>query len=131
MLGLDALPSYYWFIHKSSRPRATQPPPVTTMLANRNDIIGEWRRVEAPEAGMDGHWRIFTSNGEFRVCYGCYIVWGTYTFENDRTLVTRDGHDGRLSRWQIGRADGKLVLVHLHYGWVEEFVSVLPGTLER
>jgi hypothetical protein len=104
-------------------------PSVTIPLANRLDLIGEWRRVEAPEAGMADHWRKFSEAGKFEVCYGCVIHWGTYRFVDDTTLETREGHNGELNQWTVGKAQGKLVLVHQKTGWVEQFVRVPTGSL--
>jgi hypothetical protein len=100
-------------------------------LADRVELVGEWSRVEPPEAGMVGHWRTFSADGQFRACYGCETYWGTYTFIDCQTVETRDGHDGRLHRWRVGRAAGRLVMVHETYGWVEQYVGVPSGKLHQ
>jgi len=130
LLGVGGVAAHFWFGDASLSVRPPPVPPVTKPLADRSELVGEWLRVEAPEPGMVGHWRTFTAKGEFRACYGCAIYWGTYRFVDDRTIETRDGHDGALNRWTVGRADGKVVLVHQEYGWVEQYVSAPPGVVK-
>lgn len=105
-------------------------PPSIEPLADRRDLVGDWDRVEFPEAVRAGNWRKFSPTGEMRVRYGDAVYWGTYKFIDADTVETRDGHDGKLNRWTVGSAGGKLVLIHQSYGWVEQYVKVPTGSLQ-
>jgi len=118
-----------WRPNFGSRKSTATVPPQIERLANPKDIVGEWDRVEFPDAVIPVNWRRFSAEGEFQVCYGDMVFWGKFNFIDASTLETRDGNDGNVNRWKIGRADGKLVLIHQEYGWVEQYVGVPPGTL--
>jgi hypothetical protein len=114
----------------ATRQQSRLAPPNIKPLADQLDLIGEWNRVEFSEAVIPVNWRTFSATGKFQVCYGDVIKWGTFRFVDGSTLETIEGHDGELNRWIVGRADGKLVLVHSKNGWVEQYVSVPVGTLQ-
>src|SRR6516164_5085360 len=67
------------------------PPPDVQALAGQQDLIGEWNRVEFPDAVVPVNWRKFSATGEFEVCYGDVIHWGTYRFIDGSNLETIDG----------------------------------------
>jgi hypothetical protein len=130
-LGLTASAIYIWrgFVPARTGP-ARDLTPTIEPLANPEELVGEWGRVEFPEAVIPVNWRTFSATGEFRVCYGDEIHWETYRLVDGATLETREGHNGEVNRWTVGRAEGKLVMIHQVNGWVEKYVSLPPGTVQ-
>jgi hypothetical protein len=127
-----ALIAYLLFCGHSLAPhhQTHLPPPEIQPLAEQNDLIGEWNRVEFPEAVFPGNWRKFLATGQFQARYGDVIHWGTYRFTEGGDLETIEGHNGEVNRWTVGRANGKLVLIHPLNGWVEQYVRAGSGMLE-
>lgn len=99
--------------------------------ADSKALVGEWDRVDFPEAVIPVNWRKFSESGETSVRYGDVIIAGTYRFIDPETLEIQDRHDGKTHRWTVGIApDSRLVMVHRAYGWIEKYQKVPPGTLE-
>jgi hypothetical protein len=109
--------------------KASLPP--LELLHNPKEVVGEWNRIEFPDAVIPVNWRWFANNGEYRVRYGDVIVWGMYTFIDEKTIETIEGHDGRTHRWAVGLLDGKLVMAHHKHDWVEKYERVPDGTFIR
>src|SRR5262249_39687460 len=118
-----------WRPNFGSRKTTETIPPQLEPVANAMDLVGEWDRVEFADAVIPANWRKFSAQGKFLTRYGDVVHWGTFNLIDATTLETREGDDGEASRWKIGRADGKLILIHQKHGWVEHYVSVPPGTL--
>src|SRR5437867_2560178 len=106
LLGSLGFAAFAVFLRRDHSPVQAAPPTIEP-LADRQDLVGEWNRVEFPEAVVPVNWRKFSATGEMEVCYGDVIHWGTYSFIGD-TVETRDGNDGAVNRWTVGRADHKL-----------------------
>ena len=132
-VSLALATSAFWLLRDGTpalRRRVQIVPPEIEPLRDQQDLVGEWNRVEFPDAVIPVNWRKFSATGDFRVCYGDVIHWGTYRFVDDKTVETVQGHSGEVNRWTVGRSDGKLVLIHPKNGWVEQYVSVPVGTLQ-
>jgi hypothetical protein len=127
LAAIHGLPDSLWPASADRSPSA----PETRPLTGPEELIGEWDRVEFPDAIIPVNWRTFSSGGKFEVRYGDLIHVGKYRLIDPKTLETNDGHDGKVNRWTVGRAGEKLVLTHREYGWVEKYVKVAPGQLER
>ena len=93
-------------------------------------VVGEWNRVDFPEAVIPIIWRRFSQPGKMVVCYGDVVIFGTYKVSNEQELEIRHDHDGELSRWQFSFEDDKLVMTNLATGWVEKYRRVKPGTID-
>jgi hypothetical protein len=124
---MHGLPDSLWPASAGRSPSA----PETRPLTGPEELIGEWDRVEFPDAVIPVNWRTFSWGGKFEARYGDLIHVGTYRLIDPTTLETNDGEDGKANRWTVGRAGEKLVLTHQEYGWVEKYVKVAPGQLER
>jgi hypothetical protein len=127
LAAIHGLPDSLWTASAGLSPSV----PETRPLTGPEELVGEWDRVEFPDAVIPVNWRTFSSGGTFEVRHGDLIYSGTYRLIDPTTLETNDGHDGKVNRWTVGRAGEKLVLTHQEYGRVEKYVKVAPGQLER
>jgi hypothetical protein len=123
-LSLAVLAVRYWPVGPRS---VSATPPAIQPLAQQGDIVGEWDRVEFPDAVIPVNWRKFSETGGFQVLYGDVMHSGTYRFVDPNTIETEEGNNG-VHRWTVGWADEKLVLISQKHGWVEQYIRVPVGS---
>lgn len=97
-------------------------------LTDAGDLIGEWNRVDFPEAVVPINWRKFTATGQYQVRYGDIVENGSYTFIDANTIQT--GLRFGAPQWTVGWEGEKLVLTNQATRAVEKYVRVPPGTLQ-
>lgn len=104
------------------------------LLTHEKSIIGSWKRVALPED--EGNevfgWRQINAAGKMATLYGDVIYQGSFKVIDKQTIETAYhcyGKDDEINRWSFGFLDGKLIMIHNEYGWVEAYESVPAGTL--
>jgi hypothetical protein len=117
--------------HRPSLKYNPIPPPIEELVQVREKgtLVGEWDRIEFPEAVIPVNWRKFHANGDMTVRYGDLIINGTYRFLDEQTIETTYGHDGKVQKWTFAFTKGKLIMVNYENRWIEKYKSVPPGTI--
>jgi hypothetical protein len=121
----------YW--KQISPTKRLQPTIDETLLTHEESIIGSWKRVPLTDDDDVYGWRQISDSGKMATLYGDAIYRGSYKILDKKTIETSDhffNAKDKVNLWTFGFLDGRLIMIHKKYGWVEGYQRVPAGTLD-
>jgi hypothetical protein len=120
-------------VPKHSPAKHVEPKIDVTLLTHEKSIVGNWRRVDLDEHGYRSHgWRQIHELGKMWTLYGDIIFDGSYKLIDKKTIETSYHFwkmKDEVNQWTFGFLDGRLIMIHNNYGWVEKYEQVPAGVL--
>lgn len=122
-LGIIVTGVAYWL---ASNPIPEEPVFDLTKLTYEDKIVGHWNRVPLDSRDNVDGFREIAATGEMATRYGDVIHKGDYKVEGTtiETTYRYFQQKSEKNRWTFGFMDGRLIMIHQKYGWVEVYERV-------